>query len=624
MSGLLTSTEQIIAKDPRHVGSSNASPDSIYYELLEGATDMGLIDQYLTPHRILPSTFECGHAPRQTLFQWECELYEKWLASQPSMAERRPYTMPTSTLQRSKESSRESDDEVDNDNEWSMTPNIADRGDCIGQWSIDGGRTEMARATSARSDLPESELPSDYSVTGAIDDSGVCTRRLKVEEVNAGLTDWGDTANARETPTSTQYQSEKTSEEAIVAFERTLVCVMHDLSKEGGNEPSDENYNKHEANYISLEDYAQELAFYLTEPSVTALGYEGINVKNSGLTDDQQRLVNMLKRHKSIMISSGKALLLLAYGVVCGVDVNNHDPIKQRARRIPLRYLQKPYELLKDLLMAGPGASPFGIVLKKIDQDIRLCIDYEMVNTLTAIMEYTMPLMHPAGLGCINKDDSSESVRIRLRAEHFEWLRIPFGLKNAPMIYQQMLDNAIWGFVQPKGACTYSAEGIQVADWTKFDADPESSLELNSVLQLVNGSAADMFATIEPDKLIPVFKRRSFVDDICFGGATFDDCLSTPDKLFNRFEECRIRSKVDFVSHEISLEEIKADIRKKEANNEVSFPKTKRGMHQFLGALNYYSRFIQNLPSSERHCISSKTNISNKSMLDRSHQTFVM
>ncbi|OWY96771.1 hypothetical protein PHMEG_00032877 [Phytophthora megakarya] len=26
---------------------------------------------------------------------------------------------------------------------------------------------------------------------------------------------------------------------------------------------------------------------------------------------------------------------------------------------------------------------------------------------------------------------------------------------------------------------------------------------------------------------------------------------------------------------------------------ELSFPKTKRGMQQFLGALNYYSRFIQ-------------------------------
>ncbi|OWY90423.1 hypothetical protein PHMEG_00041453, partial [Phytophthora megakarya] len=29
----------------------------------------------------------------ETLFQWECELYEKWLGSQPSMGDRRSYTM---------------------------------------------------------------------------------------------------------------------------------------------------------------------------------------------------------------------------------------------------------------------------------------------------------------------------------------------------------------------------------------------------------------------------------------------------------------------------------------------------------------------------------------------------
>ncbi|OWY96541.1 hypothetical protein PHMEG_00033170 [Phytophthora megakarya] len=111
-----------------------------------------------------------------------------------------------------------------------------------------------------------------------------------------------------------------------------------------------------------------------------------------------------------------------------------------------------------------------------------------------------------------------------------------------------------------------------------------------------------MFVTNEPDEssLVPVFQHRSFVDDICFGGTTFDDCLDTLDKLLVRFEECRIsvsftkiifcQSKVDFLSHEVSPEGIRADPKKMTA---MPFPKSKKGMQQFLGSLNYYSCFIQ-------------------------------
>ncbi|KAG3077052.1 hypothetical protein PI125_g21369 [Phytophthora idaei] len=108
----------------------------------------------------------------------------------------------------------------------------------------------------------------------------------------------------------------------------------------------------------------------------------------------------MLGSREEVMIASGNALLLPAYGVVCDIDVQGHPPIKQRARRVPLRYLQKLYELLKGLLKAGliaysdyPWASLIVIVLKKNGKDIRLCIDYKRVNTITAIMEYAMPLV---------------------------------------------------------------------------------------------------------------------------------------------------------------------------------------------------------------------------------------
>ncbi|OWY90176.1 hypothetical protein PHMEG_00041818 [Phytophthora megakarya] len=251
----------------------------------------------------------------------------------------------------------------------------------------------------------------------------------------------------------------------------------------------------------------------------------------------------MLKSHESIRISSGNGLPPPAYGVVCDIDVNNHDPIKQRARRIPLRYLQKLYELLKGLLKAGliafsdsPWASPIVIVLKKNGEDIRQCIDYKM-DTVTAIMEYAMPLVDDllteleSYLWFSFLDTASGfwailmTMRVRKVSEfvctlgHLEWLRMPFRLKNAPMIYQRMLNKA---FLKVDGTISLNVckwqrlknqRSNNSSSWkltnsrTKFHADRESTLELDPVLQLVNDPAADMFTTNEPDEstLIPVF-----------------------------------------------------------------------------------------------------------------------
>ncbi|OWZ18443.1 hypothetical protein PHMEG_0007454 [Phytophthora megakarya] len=160
---------------------------------------------------------------------------------------------------------------------------------------------------------------------------------------------------------------------------------------------------EHFPNEMELTDYAHELAFLpdLTEPVLTSLDYSSPNVQNSALSENQSaKFVEVLKKHEKIMIASGNALSSPAYGVVCDIDLQGHPLIKQKARRTPLRYLSKLYELLKGLLRAGLitfsdslWASPIVIVLKKNGVDIRLCIDYKMVNAVTAIMEYAMPLV---------------------------------------------------------------------------------------------------------------------------------------------------------------------------------------------------------------------------------------
>ncbi|KAG2808177.1 hypothetical protein PC113_g21837 [Phytophthora cactorum] len=197
------------------------------------------------------------------------------------------------------------------------------------------------------------------------------------------------------------------------------------------------------------------------------------------------------------------------------------------------------------------------------------------------------------------------------------------------MIYQRMIDNALWGFVQPKGGWKQYAGRMHEAELqslakrretdeasleaatngatirTKFTAHHEASRAMDPLQELVNSPDADMFSTGEPDEssLVPVLERRSFVDDICFGGETFDSCLVTIDRLLARFEECRIsvsftkslfiKTKVDFLSYEVSRVGIRADPQNVQAIAALPFPTSKKGMQSFLGALNYYGRFIQ-------------------------------
>uniref|UniRef100_H3GYL0 Uncharacterized protein n=1 Tax=Phytophthora ramorum TaxID=164328 RepID=H3GYL0_PHYRM len=505
--------------------------------------------------------------------------------------------------------------------------------------SVPGQRDRMPFMTTMRS----SDEPVGGSWVGEDDDS-----------VATDTSDGADT-----TYTSEEDSIPVLGDDPETRLDSAFVAMMHEITTGDGSggENTDTETSEHLANEIELTDYAHELAFLpdLTEASETVLDYSGPNVLNPRATARQQEsLVAVLKRHEKIMIASGNALPPPAYGVVCDIDVQGHPPIKQRARRTPLRHLRKLYELLKGLLKAhlvafsdSPWASPIVIVLKKNGVDIRLCINYKLVNAVTAIMEYAMPLVDDlltdleAYLWFCSLDAASGfwAIMMTMRARkvsafvcalgHFEWLRMPFGLKNAPMIYQRMIDNALWGFVQPKGGWLHFSELMRTAEAhaevartgvtdpslrrpeesttrpTKFEADRESSVTLDAVNGLVNSPVADMFSTGEPDEslLVPVFDRRSFIDDICFGSETFDACLETLDRLLQRFTECRIsvsftksifvQPKVDFLSHEVSAEGIRADTKKMKAVTELPFPASKKGMQSLLGALNYYSRFIQ-------------------------------
>jgi hypothetical protein len=214
--------------------------------------------------------------------------------------------------------------------------------------------------------------------------------------------------------------------------------------------------------------------------------------------------------------------------------------------------LQKVYDLLKKLLETklieyseSDWASPIVIVMKKNGIDIRLCIDYRLVNQLIKLMHYPLPLIDDLLIGFehamwfLSLDMASGfwAVPMTLRAKmisaficplgHFQWTRMPFGLKNAPLIYQQMLDNCLWGFV-----------GLPASEEAQVDADvgieAEAAAQDEEIPALTEGMTGFRRNIPAPPQLNPVLGRSSYIDDIAYGTETWEQLCIDLDRLLYR------------------------------------------------------------------------------------------
>ncbi|OWZ20304.1 reverse transcriptase [Phytophthora megakarya] len=186
-------------------------------------------------------------------------------------------------------------------------------------------------------------------------------------------------------------------------------------------------------------------------------------------------------------------------GVVCDIDVGNAKPIAQRVRKISSQFPEKLADLIRGLLSVrmvraskSPWVSPIVIIVKKNGVDIRLCVDYRIVNSLTQLMAH-VAFITPFGL--------------------FEWLRMPFGLCNAPQVYQPLIDNALYGF---------------------WKLSP-------------TGDTRDVFN--DGDPAMPgtssVLGRRSDIDDILIGDTTWDDLCEKVERLLEVCEEWHLSISVE-------------------------------------------------------------------------------
>ncbi|GMF37390.1 unnamed protein product [Phytophthora fragariaefolia] len=167
---------------------------------------------------------------------------------------------------------------------------------------------------------------------------------------------------------------------------------------------ADEQVCYHESGDLHAEDVAAEMAVLPEVISTTEeVTIEDVQVRDPDINtpEEIERLRRRIWRRRHLLIGKGNALPLAARGVVCDIDVGNAKPIAQRVRKVAPQFREKLSDLIKGLLGAkiisvstSPWASPIVVIIKKNGVDIRLCIDYRLVNSLTRLMIYPMPLIN--------------------------------------------------------------------------------------------------------------------------------------------------------------------------------------------------------------------------------------
>ena len=153
------------------------------------------------------------------------------------------------------------------------------------------------------------------------------------------------------------------------------------------------------------------------------------------------------------------------------VDEANVIPVKKMPYRMSPAELEEVSRQLKKLTEKGfirPSASPWAspvIFVRKKDHSLRMCVDYRALNKVTKADSYPLPRIDDnldalgkskcfslvdleSGFHQISMEKSSvEKTAFTTRYGSYEYLVMPFGLRNAPSTFQRVMNKVLEGLV---------------------------------------------------------------------------------------------------------------------------------------------------------------------------------
>lgn len=205
-----------------------------------------------------------------------------------------------------------------------------------------------------------------------------------------------------------------------------------------------------------------------------------------------------------------------------------------------------------------------------------MCVDYRALNRLTIRERYPLPLIDDhvdrlgnfryftsldmaTGFHQIPLDEESIPKTGFLTPEgHYEYVRMPYGLKNSPIVYQRIINKTLLGHIEAGDVLVY----------------------VDDVLIMSN--------TIDEG----ISRLREVLKTLTDAGFSI-----------NLHKCCFLATQIEYFGRVVSQGQVRPSLRKVEALVNAPIPSNVRQVRQFLGLAGYFRRYIKNY-ASRTSCIS--------------------
>lgn len=300
----------------------------------------------------------------------------------------------------------------------------------------------------------------------------------------------------------------------------------------------------------------------------------------SHLNDEEKlKLEGFLKKNRVTFYQEGQTLSA-TNAVKHSIVTTSDRPVYSRIYRYPKVHEAEIETQIREMLIQGivrpsksPYNSPLWIVPKKLDNDgkrkWRIVIDYRNLNNITVDDKFPMPNIDSLfdklgraqyfstidlakGFHQIKMEDRDiQKTAFSTPLGHFEYIRMPFGLKNAPSTFQRLMNYVLRDYINK--ICVIYMDDILV-----FSSSLDEHLN----------SLAKIFAALNEHNLKVQMNKCSF-----------------------------LARQTQFLGHIVTPSGLKPCQSKIEAINGVPVPRTVKQIKSFLGLTGYYRKFIRNYSS---------------------------